>query len=49
MSLLKITHQMWRDHSFSQRSKAKKQKVQMGGGVLLCVWGEGSKFEKGWG
>ena len=55
ISLSKITHQMWHNHSISQRNKATKRAGREGLGVCVCVcvcawvcvvvvWGEaGSK------
>ena len=35
MSLSKMKHQIWRDHLFSQRNKARKRAE--GSGVCVCV------------
>ena len=45
ISLTRIAHQMWRDRSFSQRSKTTGRAVGMGVGVDRKV-GDWTKFEK---
>ena len=53
MSLSKITHQIWRNHPFSQANKATKRAGSIGGVYWRCVcifvWvfvGGGLTFEK---
>ena len=58
ISLTKITHQMWRDHPFSQRNKTTERAVRLGAGgskeregELSKIWkrGEGTWLGNIWG
>ena len=44
ISLTKITHQMWRDHPFSQRNKTTERAVRLGAGGSKEREGELSKI-----